>query len=224
MNTDNTRCAVRFLFSAFCILLMIPAVLFADYKVVLKDGRVLEARTKPVSMEGHYRFTDTQNRFQAIAVELVDQKATQASNSGVELNARAAKNLTNDDISSKSPASVSSEQSDPVSPSKLGTSATKTDTTGSTAKKGEAYWRTQAKEIRDQMARIDNEIKALNEKTRSGKSDGVKIGFDTYNQVIYANFESELKELEKEKGKLQMKMMALEEEARKAGALPGWLR
>jgi hypothetical protein len=74
------------------------------------------------------------------------------------------------------------------------------------------------------MARIDNEIKALNEKTKSGKSDGVKIGFDTYNQVIYANFESELKELEKKKENLQKKMMALEEEARKAGALPGWLR
>ena len=85
MNTDNTRCAGRFLFSAFCILLAMPAVLCANYKVVLKDGRVLEARTKPVSMEGHYRFTDTQNRFQAIAVELVDQKATQTSNSGIEL-------------------------------------------------------------------------------------------------------------------------------------------
>jgi len=224
MNTDNTRCAVRFLFSAFCILLAIPAVLFANYKVVLKDGRVLEARTKPVSMEGHYRFTDTQNRFQAIAAELVDQKATQASNSGLEDSARAAKTLTNDDISSKSPASVSLGQSAPVSSSKPGTSATRTDTAGSTAKQGEAYWRTQATEIRDQMARMDNEIKTLNEKTKSGKSDGVKIGFDTYNQVIYANFESELKELEKKKEKLQKKMMALEEEARKAGALPGWLR
>jgi hypothetical protein len=224
MNTDDARCALKLHFWALCILLMIPAVLFADYKVVLKDGRVLEARTKPVSMEGHYRFTDTQNRFQAIAVELVDQKATQASNSGVQLNARAAKTLTNDDIASKSPASVSLGQSAAVSSSKPGTSATRTDTAGSTAKKGEAYWRTQAKEIRDQMARIDNEIKALNEKTKSGKSDGVKIGFDTYNQVIYANFESELKELEKKKENLQKKMMALEEEARKAGALPGWLR
>ena len=224
MNTDNTRCAFRFLFSAFGILLAIPAVLFANYKVVLKDGRVLQARTKPVSMEGHYRFTDTQNRFQAIAVELVDQKATQTSNSGIQVNARAAKALTNDDISSKSPASASLGQSDPVSTSKPGTSATKTDTAGSTAKRDEVYWRTQAREIRDQMARLDNEIKALNEKTKSGKSDGVKIGFDTYNQVIYANFESELKELEKEREKLQKKMMALEEEARKAGALPGWLR
>jgi hypothetical protein len=224
MNAEDTRCALKSLIAVAGVLLVIPAVLLANYKVVLKDGRVLEARTKPVSMEGHYRFTDTKNQFQAIAIELVDLKATQASNSGAEQKTKAAKTLTNEDIASKSQAQICSGQSNPASQSEPSASAPKADPAGPAARKGEAYWRAQAKEIRDQMARIDNEIRALNEKTKSGKSDGLKIGFDTYNQVIYANFESELKELEKEKEKLQKKMTALEEEARKAGALPGWLR
>ena len=91
-------------------------------------------------------------------------------------------------------------------------------------KKGEAYWRGQAKQIRDEIESVDRQIKALNEKTQSGKGDGIKIGFETYNSVIYADFESQAKELEKQKEKLQKMMTALEEEARKAGALPGWLR
>jgi hypothetical protein len=71
---------------------------------------------------------------------------------------------------------------------------------------------------------VDKQIKALNEKTKSGKGDGIKIGFETYNSVIYADFESQVKELERQKEKLQKMMTALEEEARKGGALPGWLR
>ena len=55
-----------------------PSDLLANYKVVLKDGRVLEARSKPVSMEGHYRFTDTNNQFQSISIQLVDLTATQS--------------------------------------------------------------------------------------------------------------------------------------------------
>ena len=91
-------------------------------------------------------------------------------------------------------------------------------------KKGEAYWRGRAKQIRDEIESVDKQIKALNEKTQSGKSDGIKIGFETYNSVIYADFESQVKELERHKEKLQKMMTALEEEARKGGAMPGWLR
>jgi hypothetical protein len=91
-------------------------------------------------------------------------------------------------------------------------------------KKSEAYWRGRAKQIRDEIDSVDKKIKALNEKTQTGKSDGIKIGFETYNSVIYADFESQVKELERQKEKLQKMMTALEEEARKSGALPGWLR
>ena len=189
----------------------------AGYRVVLKDGRVLEARTKPVSMEGHYRFTDSQDKFQSIPIQLVDLAATQSLNAKEQPKSASPRVLTNEDLATGSA---------PVNT--VGPAASKTDakspSTSAGPGKGEAYWRGRAKQIRDEIEKVDKQIKALNEKTQAGKGDGIKIGFETYNSVIYADFESQVKELEKHKEKLQQAMTALEEEARKGGALPGWLR
>ena len=194
--------------------------LLASYKVVLKDGRVLEARSKPVSMEGHYRFTDTNNQFQSISIQLVDLSATQSLNLRAEPKSAPARVLTNEDL-------ATGKQTDTRPVNTIG-SASKPDaknaSTAAGPKKGEAYWKGRAKQIRDEIESTDKQIKALNEKAQTGKSDGIKIGFETYNSVIYADFESQVKELERQKEKLQKMMTALEEEARKSGALPGWLR
>ena len=191
---------------------------FASYKVALKDGRVLEARTKPVSMEGHYRFTDSNNQFQSISIQLVDLAATQSLNTREEPKSAPARVLTNEDL-----AIGKQTATRPVNTVGHG-SKPETKNLSSPAKRGEAYWRGRAKQIRDEIESVDKQIKALNEKTQAGKSDGIKIGFETYNSVIYADFESQVKELERHKGKLQKMMTALEEEARQGGALPGWLR
>ena len=194
--------------------------IFAGYKIVLKDGKVLEAKAKPVSMEGHYRFTDANNQFQSIPIQLIDLPATQALNVREGPKATSTRVLTNEDL-----ATGNKTPGKPLST--VGT-APKADAKNSTTdvgpKKGETYWRGRAKQIRDEIEKVDRQIKALNEKTQAGKSDGIKIGFETYNSVIYADFESQVKELEKQKEKLLKAMTALEEEARKEGALPGWLR
>lgn len=203
--------------------LALPVVLGAAYKVVLKDGKILEARSKPISMEGHFRFTDTQNRFHAVPLHLIDLSATQALNSAEGDRPKSPKVLTNDDISSKS-AVVSEDAGHRPAPLPSKPSGVTQGKSTPNQKKDEAYWRGRAKQIRDEIARVDSEIKTLDEKTKSGKSDGIKIGLETYNSVIYANFESQAKELEKQKTKLHQMMAALEEEARKAGALPAWLR
>jgi peptidoglycan hydrolase CwlO-like protein len=126
--------------------------------------------------------------------------------------------LTNEDLASKTGVPVNT----------VGPTGSKTDTKNSSIaagpKKGEAYWRGRAKQVRDEIDKVDKQIKALNDKTKGGEGEGIKIGFETYNSVIYADFESQVKELEKHKEKLQKAMTALEEEARKDGALPGWLR
>jgi len=195
----------------------------AGYKVVLKDGKVLESRSKPVSIEGHYRFTDSQGQFQSVPIQLVDVAATQAINAGQSSKSQSTRVLTNEDLS------AGKESSRPVNTvGKSEEADSKIEAKNSKAptgpKKGEAYWRGRAKQLRDEIESVDKQLKALNEKTQSGKSDGIKIGFETYNSVIYADFESQAKELEKRKEKLQKMMVALEEEARKEGALPGWLR
>jgi len=190
----------------------------ASYKVVLKDGRVLEARSKPVSMEGQYRFTDTNNQFQSISIQLVDLTATQSLNAKTEPKPAPARVLTNEDITVGKQTAAR-----PVNTVGTG-SKPETKNPSSADQKGEAYWRGRAKKIRDEIESVDKKIKALNDKTQTGKSDGIKIGFETYNSVIYADFESQVKELERHKEKQQKMMTALEEEARKSGALPGWLR
>ena len=194
--------------------------LLASYKVVLKDGRILEARSKPISMEGHYRFTDINNQFQSISIQLVDLSATQSLNLRAEPKSPPARVLTNEDL-------TTGKQTDTRAVNTIGSPSKPDAKNASTAagpKKGEAYWKGRAKQIRDEIESTDKQIKALNEKTQTGKSDGIKIGFETYNSVIYADFESQVKELERQKEKLQKMMTALEEEARKSGALPGWLR
>lgn len=211
----------RLLFLGLILAAFSPSTFLADYKVALKDGRVLDARTKPVSMEGNYRFTDIHNQFHSIPLQLVDLPATQSLNAREESKARASRVLTNDDLAigkesasrplnTIGPASKPDAKNPGVSP--VG------------PKKDEAYWRGRAKQIRDEIESVDRQIKALNEKTQSGKGEGIKIGFETYNSVIYADFENQVKELERRKERLQKMMAALEEEARKNGALPGWLR
>jgi len=202
------------------ILAISPSEILAGYKVVLKDGRVLEALTKPVSMEGHFRFTDSHSQFQSIPIQLVDLTATQSLNAQQQPKSTPARALTNEDL-------VMGKQTATRPVNTVGL-ASKPDAKNSNSaagpKKGEAYWRGRAKQIRDEIESVDKQIKALNEKTQPGKGDGIKIGFETYNSVIYADFESQVKELERHKEKLQKMMTALEEEARKSGALPGWLR
>jgi hypothetical protein len=215
-----TRSA-RLLFFGLMLVVVSPSTFLADYKVILKDGRVLDARTKPVSMEGHYRFTDIDNQFHSIPLQLVDLPATQSLNARGESKSRASRVLTNEDLAIEKQ-SVTRPLNTVGPSSKPDAKNSSAATTG--PKKDEAYWRGRAKQIRDEIASVDKQIKALNEKTKAGKGDGIKIGFDTYNSVIYADFESQAKELERRKEKLQKMMAALEEEARKNGALPGWLR
>ena len=212
--------ASQFLFPGLILAFLSPDSL-AGYRVVLKDGKVLEARTKPVSMEGHYRFTDSQSQFQSIPIQLVDLPATQSLNAKEQPKSASPRVLTNEDLAASKATGAA-----PVNT--VGPPGSKPDAKNSSTaagpRKGEAYWRGRAKQIRDEIEKVDKQIKALNEKTQTGKSDGIKIGFETYNSVIYADFESQVKELEKHKEKLQKAMTALEEEARKDGALPGWLR
>src|SRR6185436_167780 len=165
--------------------------LLANYKVVLKDGRVLEARSKPVSMEGHYRFTDTNNQFQSISIQLVDLAATQSQNLREEPKSTPSRVLTNEDLTTGK--QIDTQPRSTVEPSSK-PNAKNSSVAG--PKKGEAYWRGRAKQIRDEIESAEKQIKALNEKTQAGKGDGIKIGFETYNSVIYADFESQVKELE----------------------------
>src|SRR5262245_50452524 len=118
----------------------------AGFKVVLKDGKVLESRSKPVSIEGHYRFTDSQGQFQSVPIQLVDVVATQAMNAGQSPKSQSTRVLTNEDLSAGKESSrpVNTVGKSEESDSKIEASK---NSKAPGPKKGEAYWRGRAKQL-----------------------------------------------------------------------------
>ena len=198
--------------------------------VFLKDGTKIEAVAKPVCMEGQYRFTDLQGQFHTIPVTQIDMSATEDANKGTPASnsKKVSRKLTNEDIAETPLGSHPLQNNGQVSPNSHKSTAVPADKGNVTPKasdlRAEAYWRNRASEIRTKIEQVDKAIAELNEKMKSGKSDGIKIAFDTYTPVMLADFGDQMKPLQQKKEKLQQQMSALEEEARKAGAQPGWLR
>jgi chaperonin cofactor prefoldin len=89
------------------------------------------------------------------------------------------------------------------------------------------YWRKRAKVLKDQIAAVDKQIEDLNQKIREKKGEGIMVGMGTYTPYMVAglnNLQSQISALQREKERLQKEYSDLEEEARKAGVMPGWLR
>jgi chromosome segregation ATPase len=100
----------------------------------------------------------------------------------------------------------------------------------------EEYWRGRARELREQMARLDAEIRDVKEEIR--KLEAVELSLDrpiTLGRCLepqaticrsadWLYYSYRLKELQDQKEELRKRMDVLEEEARRAGAFPGWLR
>ena len=181
-------------------------------------------------MEGQYRFTDLEGHFHTIPVTQVDVSATTEANKGAPTSSskKVSHMLTNEDIAETPLGSHPLQNNGQVSSSSLKPTAVPTEKGVGPSKasdlRAEAYWRKRASEIRTKMEQNDKAIADLNEKMKSGKSDGIKIAFDTYTPVMLVDIGDQMKPLQHEKDKLQQQMSALEEEARKAGAQPGWLR
>jgi len=213
---------------AITVLLLLPAERWAlaNYKIHLKDGKVIEAKTKPVSMEGAFHFTAMDGSFQSLAISLVDLEQTEKLNPVNPAKQTTGKVLTNDDLSlshERPNTNVSPTAKTPQRPGQ-GKTASKGAIPSKEEKRGETYWRNRAREIRNQIAAVDNEIKKFDENAKSGKAEGIQIGYGTTTQYLLVNFEDQRKNLEKNKQDLENQMKALEEEARLEGVMPGWLR
>jgi hypothetical protein len=206
------------------VFLTIDSWILASYKIILKDGKVIEAKSKPVSMEGHFRFSGVDGNFQSLPVGLIDLRATEAANQSNRNHPPTHRVFTNEDLSSKDKNPNGVESLPLLNQGKPSTPIRKTETGSKDKDRGETYWKNRAKQIREQMAAIDSEIKKIDEKIKSGKGDGIEIGLGTYNQYMLVGFEDQRRNLQTEKEKLEKQMTALEDEARKVGALPGWLR
>jgi uncharacterized phage infection (PIP) family protein YhgE len=215
-----------------CILPIIlqDLTVLGSYKVVMKDGKTVEARTRPVSMEGQYRFTSVEGKVFVLSISQVDLKATEKANLAQSAAQRPAKRYTNEDLTAVG-SSASAQDKSPATSTQEENSAKE----GSPVVKAEApekgrdelYWRKRAKVLKDQIAAVDKQIEDLNQKIREKKGEGIMVGMGTYTPYMVAglnNLQSQISALQREKERLQKEYSDLEEEARKAGVMPGWLR
>ena len=95
---------------------------------------------------------------------------------------------------------------------------------GAGAAKGEAYWRTRAQSLRQQMAQVDAEIAKVQDEIKRGGNAGfnVQSGLKT-DTVYFEDRDTKLKRLEKQKADLQKQIDDFEDEARKADVPSGWI-
>ena len=124
----------------------------------------------------------------------------------------------------------------PDAASSAATSATKTSPNAAAsgaggkddgAKKGEAYWRQRLQQSRDALQRAEIVAAALQSRINALTTDAVNRDDPAQRSVITADREKALQELERVKKEIQQHTQAVadtQEEARRAGVPPGWVR
>jgi hypothetical protein len=131
--------------------------------------------------------------------------------------ARAERVFTNDDLATlpNSGVSVVGKQS-PSQPAAAAPNSADSANAATPAEKGEAYWRARFKALNDRLTEVNGDIKELNDDAANYWTIGYPIRDDYALPYLW--------DLQAEKVKLDQQMDALYEDARKAGADPGWLR
>jgi chromosome segregation ATPase len=96
---------------------------------------------------------------------------------------------------------------------------------GDDAPNTEEYWRGRSQPILDEMANIDQQIGQLKEDIKKYGNGGFDVitGMK-YNVAYVEDRNGQIQKLQKKKVDLQKQLEDLEEEGRKAGALPAWFR
>ena len=198
----------------------------AAYKVVLQDGTVFEARSKPISMQGSYWLSAPDGRFLMIPLEQVDIDATKAANRSVETAARP-KVITNEDMSPRPPEpALGGIPATGPAPQSAREPVDRQESP--TPPLSEAYWREAAGVLRQQITETDAmlaSLKAEIEKEEPYCGTGLEVLEVEECTLLPARDRGpELRAVEARKKALEAEFELLEERGRKAGALPGWFR
>ena len=98
--------------------------------------------------------------------------------------------------------------------------------TTSNEPKNEAYWHNRAQKLRDQIADVDRQIAEFNrqEPAAGGSSSTPPPPPGAYTVGAHSRTTAQLERLQNRKAALEQQMEQLQDEARKAGVPPGWLR
>ena len=219
------------------IFLGLPGSFFpaeVEYKVILKNGGVVQAASRPVSMEGFVRFKGVDGKFQSLPAAQVDLAATQAASQAASM-ARPAKTvITNEELGSGGGGYEPAAEQSPLpasmrdpAPRATGPARALQQAERQLNQPGqkEAYLRGKAQQIRSEMASVEARIKQINDNVANKKVDGIQHQTGTYTSyIITGDYREELRQLDLKKQKLEKEMSQLEDEARAAGIPPGVLR
>ena len=98
--------------------------------------------------------------------------------------------------------------------------------TSSNEPKNEAYWHNRAQKLRDQIADVDRQIAEFNrqEQATTGSPSTQPPPPGAYTVGARSRSSAQLERLQNRKAALEQQMEELQDEARKAGVPPGWLR
>jgi hypothetical protein len=214
------------------VIFLLSVMALAEYKIILKNGQTILAQSRPVSMEGAYRFQGITGQMQTVPVEQVDRRATETANRNARPSAAPRKMITNEDLKSggdsadENPAEPDHSKTPPVA-GNAGKIRVGTPEKSTAAGKGydEGYWRAKVQKIRNEQSAIAARIKEINDNVAQKKSDPMKVQMGTYSPyMIVGDYREELRQLDLHKQKLERDFAELEEEARKAGVPAGVLR
>ena len=214
-----SRWRFRLVLYLLCCVVFVSQVT-AAYRIVLKDGTVLEGKSKPVSMNGRYLFTAPDGRSLVIPLEQVDADATKAANSFAETTTKR-KVFTNDDLPSRQLAPANALTPAPASAQKLSDQKQEVPKDKENVPlTGEVYWREETRKLQRQIAEVDGIISTL------------KDAIEKYCSFVEGACAllgplgpgAEMRAAEAKKKELEAEFELLLERGRKAGAPPGWFR
>ena len=206
------------------LLVALPLGLAADV-VVLRDGRRIETRERYVIDAGMVKFTGKDGRAYSYTLAEVDLDATR------KANRVAGKVWTNDDLEQLRGTAAMSV----TGPGAAAEPATRTEAAapeGGAGEGGEAteealpkekdpeYWRKRLEPLRNELTEIEQQL----QRSRSGQGQAGSNSMNLSTDAPGANVADTIRRLERRREEIQREITAIQEEARRLGVPPGYVR
>lgn len=219
---------------ALTILLLLPA-LAAAYTVILKDGRRFEAREKYAFVGGMIRFVGIDGQLYRFGASELDFEATTRANAPAQPTAGkitiTGRVWTNDDLERLPPTIRINVVGQAAAVAPTAEAAAALEATEGAAPPGEQaaealprekdpeYWRERMQKVREQLARVDAQIRSL-----QGNLGRTGAGINLLGSSPGVQPADTLRQLERRRKELLQQITQIEDEARRAGMPPGVLR
>jgi len=206
------------------LLVALPLALAADV-VVMKDGRRIETRERYVFDAGMVKFTGKDGRAHSYPLAEVDLEATRRANRF------AGKVWTNEDLEQlrgSSAMSVTGAEAAAEPATRTEAAATEGGAGGGGEAKEEAkpkeedpeYWRKRLEPLRNELAQTEQQL----QQSRSGQGQAGSNSLNLSTNAPGAEVADTIRRLERRREEIQREITAVQDEARRLGVPPGYVR